>query len=58
MIRLVWLFLLAAGLAAGAAVVSGQHELVEIRIGSTTYAMPPAVAAALCVLAVAVLLGI
>lgn len=58
MIRLVWLFLLAAGLAAGAAVLSGQHELVEIRIGSTTYAMPPAVAAALCVLAVAVLLGI
>ena len=58
MIRLVWLFILAAGLAAGAAILSGQQGDVAIRLGSTTYTMPPAVAAALCVLTVALLVWI
>ena len=58
MIRLVWLFLLAAGLAAGAAVLSGQQGEVAIRIGEAEYRMAPAVAAALCVAVVAVLVMI
>jgi len=58
MIRLVWLFILAAGLAAGAAILSGQQGEVAIRLGSAEYRMAPAVAAALCVLAVALLLGL
>lgn len=58
MIRLVWLFILAAGLAAGAAMLSGQQGEVTIRLGSSLYAMPPAVAAALCVVVVALVLGI
>lgn len=58
MIRLVWLFLIAAGLAAGAAVLSGQTDEVALRLGSVEYRMAPAVAAALCVAAVAVLLGL
>ncbi len=58
MIRLVWLFILAAGLAAGAAILSGQQGEVAIRLGSAEYRMAPAVAAALCVIAVAVLIGL
>lgn len=58
MIRLVWLFLLAAGLAAGAAILSGQQGEVAIRLGSAEYRMAPAVAAALCVVAVGLLLGV
>ncbi len=58
MTRLVWLFFIAAGLAAGAAVLSGQTGEVGIRLGSVEYRMPPAVAAALCVVAVAALVGV
>lgn len=58
MIRLVWLFILAAALAAGAAMLSGQAGEVAVRLGSVEYRMAPAVAAALSVLAVALLLGL
>lgn len=58
MIRLVWLFLIAAALAAGAAILSGQTGEVSVRIGAAEYRMAPAVAAALCVLAIGLLIGV
>lgn len=57
MIRLLWLFLVVAAIAAAAAVLSGQAGEVAIRLGSTTIAMHPAVAAAIVIGAVALLMA-
>jgi len=57
MIRLVWLFLVVAAIAAAAAILSGQPGEVVIRLGATTIAMHPAVAAGLAIAAVALLMA-
>jgi HemY protein len=57
MIRLVWLFLVVVAIAVAAALLSGQSGEVSIRLGSTTIAMHPAVAAGLAIGAVALLMA-
>ena len=56
MIRLIWLFLVAAGLAAAAAFLAGQEGGVTIVWGTREIAMPPGVFVALLLAAVAALL--
>jgi HemY protein len=56
MIRLIWLFLVIAAIAMGAAFVSGQTDDLVLSWAGTTVRMAPAVAAGLAVAAVAVLL--
>ena len=46
MIRLVWLFLIAAAFSVGAALLAGQQGAVTINWGGTEFRMAPAVAAA------------
>lgn len=58
MLRLLWLFLVVALIAAAAALVAGQPGAVTIDWGGTEYRMAPAVAAGLAVLIVAVLLAL
>ncbi len=58
MIRLVWLFLIAAALAVGAALLAGQQGAVTIVWGNAEFRMAPAVAAAIAFAAVALILGV
>ena len=58
MIRLVWLFLIAAALAVGAALLAGQQGAVTIVWGNAEFRMAPAVAAAIAFAAVAAILGV
>ena len=58
MIRLVWLFLIAAAFSVGAALLAGQQGAVTINWGGTEFRMAPAVAAAIAFAAVAVILGV
>ncbi|BCW87217.1 Lipopolysaccharide assembly protein B [Alphaproteobacteria bacterium SO-S41] len=58
MIRLVWLFLVAAAIAVAAALLAGQQGEVVIAWGSTEFRMAPAVAAALAFAGIAVLIAL
>lgn len=57
MIRLLWLFVVVTAIAVAAAVLSGQPGEVVIRLGATSIAMHPAVAASLAIAAVALLMA-